>query len=85
MNAGRPLTLAGPLSPLCRLLGKEGLCEALGNVDPSTIWRWDTGAAVPNRSAQALISDVFRANGLEPHKWPKRTRNKPASKAKEQK
>ena len=71
---GRPHTLTGPLVPLVDRLGESGLCEALGGVSPSTIWRWDKGLSVPQKTAQALLGDIFRANGLVPHRWPKRTK-----------
>ncbi len=76
MFAGRPVSLTGPLLPLILRLGEQGLCEALGEVSYSTVWRWDKGICVPNRSAQVLLNDIFDKNGLVPHKWPKRTRRK---------
>ena len=72
MTAGRPCSLSGPLLPLIAILGEMGLCEAMGNVAYSTVYRWDKGLAVPNRAAQARLNDVFLANGLEPHRWPSR-------------
>lgn len=74
MTAGRPLTLTGPLAPLAQLLGELGLCEAMGGVAYSTVYRWDKGLAVPQAPAQARLTDIFLANGLQPYKWPRRRR-----------
>lgn len=71
-SRGRPSTLIGPLAPLVALIGEGGLCEAMGGVAYSTVWRWDRGLSTPVKSAQVLLADIFRANGLEPHRWPSR-------------
>jgi hypothetical protein len=76
MSAGRPVSLSGPLAPLILILGELGLCEAMGGVSYSTVYRWDKGLMVPLPTAQARLNDVFLANGLEPPRWPTPTRGK---------
>lgn len=63
---GRPVELPEPWRRLSDTLGGVGaLAEALGGVDPTTVRRWAQGRR-PNRAAQALIRQVFLANGLRP-------------------
>jgi hypothetical protein len=63
---GRPVELPEPWRMLSDRLGGVGaLAEALGGVDPTTVRRWAKGRR-PNRAAQALLRQVFLANGLQP-------------------
>lgn len=62
---GRPVELPEHWRMLSDKLGGVGaLARELGGVDPTTVRRWAQGRR-PNRAAQALIRQVFLANGLQ--------------------